>query len=104
MSYQSFFIGFVLLALGLAIVYVILEQRGSRIGSMVDLYVGLLIGITYSVAAACLATSWAYSVRVLAGLAAGLVVGWALVMTAGLFFVLLNGVVGLIRKNRASRG
>jgi len=103
MNYQSFFIGFGLLAFVLSIVYVILEQRGSLGAPMVELFVGLLIGIIYSVIAVCISTSWVYPVRVLAGFAAGIVVGWALVMTAGLFFALLNGAVELILKIRSSK-
>lgn len=104
MNYQSFFIGFTLLAFVLSIVYVILEQRGSIVAPMLELFVGLLIGIIYSVVVACISTSWVYPVRVLAGLVAGIVVGWALVITAGFFFALLNGAVELIHKIRSSNG
>jgi hypothetical protein len=85
MSHHSFRADYVLLTLLLIVVYLvlggILERRSSILYPMVELCIALLIGLIYSVVAACIFTTWAYPVRVLAGLAAGIVVGWALMMT-----------------------
>ena len=105
MSYQSFFIGFILLAFILAVVYSvaghILEKRGSTFYPMIELYISLLIGIIYSVVAICISSSWLYIFRVLAGLAVGVCVGWALVMTQGIFRMLFGFAASFSNKIRS---